>query len=207
MTVVLPSIPGVTGGPVAPAVAVAQSVPAGSLERAAPEPRGRAVVVRVQTPAPTEEPPAPTDAPQPVAAASAPVVAAQRLAPAPAPIVVAPPPAACPASYFCYPRLGIAGAIVPYNDCSGATDVGVAIRQLTCVRAGIWLAGHAYTQFGGITGYRAGDVVFVRGQRFEITGASVQRSCEPSSQPIAPLSLQTSLEAATCGRVLVVQGR
>jgi hypothetical protein len=206
MTVILPSTT-IAVDPAAPDVAVAQPVLAQSVERVAPEPRGRAVVVRVQTPAPTEEPPAPAAAPPSVVAAPSPVVAAQRLAPAAPPLVLAPPPAACPASYFCYPRLGIAGPIVPYNDCSGATDVGGAIRQLACVRAGIWLAGHAYTQFGGITGYRAGDEVFVRGQRFEITGASVQRSCEPSSQAIAPLSLQTSLEAATCGRVLVVQGR
>src|ERR1700682_6484143 len=203
MAVVLPSNTTAVG-PAASDVAVAQPALAASAERVAPEPRGRPVVVRVQTPSPTEEPPAHADAPQSVVGTAAPVVAAPRLAPA-APVVVAPPPAACPANYFCYPRLGIAGAIVPYNDCSGTTDVGAAIRQLTCVREGILLAGHAYTQFCDITGYRVGDVVFVRGQRFEITGASVQRSCEPSSQAIAPLSLQTSLEAATCGRVLVVQ--
>ncbi len=148
---------------------------------------------------------------QPIAVESEPVAVAavERVAPEPRgrPVVTAPPPAACPASFFCYPRLGIAGPIVPYNDCSGATDVGLAIRQLTCVRAGIWLAGHAYTQFGAITGYRVGDVVSVLGQRFEITGASVQRSCAPATGAIAPLSLQTSLESAACGSVLVVQGR
>jgi hypothetical protein len=185
-----------------------------TLERVAPEPRGRPVVVAVATLASAdtadaaeapEAPQEPTPAPLAVAA---PVIA-RRVVPTaapPQPALNTPPPAACPTTFFCYPRLGIAGAIVPYNDCSGATDVGVAIRQLTCIRTGIWLAGHAYTQFGGITGYRAGDVVFVRGQRFEITGAIVQRSCEPVGA-IAPLSLQTSLETATCGRVLVVQGR
>jgi hypothetical protein len=161
------------------------------------------VAVPSPTPAPTEEPtPVPTLAAVAVVAV-APVAVPPRVVPTPAP----PAPAACPATFFCYPRLGIAGAIVPYNDCSGATDVGAAIRQLTCVRAGIWLAGHAYTQFGGITGYRVGDIVVVRGQSFEITGASVQRACAPSTGAIAPLSLQTSLDTSACGRVLVVQGR
>jgi len=172
-------------------------------ERVVPEPRGRPVVVALPspTPTPTEEPtPAPTLAAVPVAA---PAVIPPRVVPTAAP----PVPAACPATFFCYPRLGIAGAIVPYNDCSGATDVGAAIRQLTCVRAGIWLAGHAYTQFGGITGYRVGDIVVVRGQSFEITGASVQRACAPATGAIAPLSLQTSLDTSACGRVLVVQAR
>jgi hypothetical protein len=194
--------------------ATAEQAPAGdaTLERVAPEPRGHPVVVAVDAPAATEAPAltegsALTEPPaaEPVAVA-APRAAALRPVPTAAPVVVA-PPAACPATFFCYPRLGISGPIVPYSDCSGATDVGTAIRRLTCVRAGIWLAGHAYTQFGGITGYRAGDVVFVLGQRFEITGASVQRSCAPATGAIAPLSLQTSLESATCGQVLVVQGR
>jgi hypothetical protein len=176
-----------------------------AVERVVPEPRGRPVVVATPspTPAPTEEPTAPpTLAPVPVVAV-APVAVPPRVVPTAAP----PPPAACPATFFCYPRLGIAGAIVPYNDCSGATDVGTAIRQLTCVRAGIWLAGHAYTQFGGITAYRVGDIVVVGGRSFEITGASVQRACSPATGAIAPLSLQTSLDATACGRVLVVQGR
>ena len=167
-------------------------------ERVAPEPRGRPVVVAIPSSTPTDAPPE-TLAPVTI------TVAAPIAAPPP-PAVTAPPPAACPATFFCYARLGISGPIVPYDDCSGATDVGAAIRRLTCVRSGIWLAGHAYTSFGGITGYRVGDVVFVLGQRFEITGATVQRSCEPVAA-MAPLSLQTSLEPATCGRVLVVQGR
>jgi hypothetical protein len=178
-----------------------------SVERVVPEPRGHPVVVAVPTPAPTEESPVPaTLAPVPVTVV-APIAAAPRIAPTAAPpVVTASPPAASPANFFCYPRLGIAGPIVAYDDCSGATDVGLAIRQLTCIHAGIWLAGHAYTQFGAITGYRVGDVVFAGGQRFEITGSSVQRSCAPVTGPIAPLSLQRSLESATCGSVLVVQG-
>jgi hypothetical protein len=177
----------VTPAPVAPDTA--------AVERIAPEPRGRPLGVAVSTPVPTEAPVVASEAPPP------PVVVRQAVP------AVAPAPQPCAATYFCYPRLGIAGPIVAYNDCSGATDVGQGIRQLTCVRAGVWLAGHAYTQFGRITGFRVGDVVFVRGQQFEIFASSVQRSCEPTTQAVAPLSLQTSLEASTCGRVLVVQGR
>ena len=172
--------------------------PVAPVERAAAEPRGRQVVVRA--PAPTETPVAPIIwTPEPGPEPAAPITAA-----APA---VSPAPQPCAANFFCYPRLGISGAIVPYDDCSGTTEVGQAIRQPLCVREGIWLAGHAYTQFGRITGFRAGDIVFVHGRRFEITGSAVQRSCAPSTQAVAPLSLQTSLESATCGRVLVVQGR
>jgi hypothetical protein len=185
------------------AAANAGSIDPAAVERVAPEPRGRPVVIAPSpTPAPTEEPtPAPTVAPVPVA--PAPVAAAARVVAQAAP----PAPAACPATFFCYPRLGIAGAIVPYNDCSGTTEVGSAIRQLTCVRAGIWLAGHAYTQFGGIANYGVGDVVIVRGQSFTVTGATVQRACAPATGPTAPLSLQTSLDNSPCGRVLVVQAR
>lgn len=205
MTVLLPS------GTIPPAAASSHHdaleqapAPDAAVARVEPEARGRPVVVATASPtaAPAAEPAAPPElAPAPIAAAAAPVAVPARAVPAAA------PPAPCPATFFCYPRLGIAGAIVPYNDCSGATDVGTAIRQLTCVRAGIWLAGHAYTQFGGITGYRVGDIVVVRGQTFEITGASVQRACAPATGGIAPLSLQTSLDATACGRVLVVQAR
>jgi hypothetical protein len=125
--------------------------------------------------------------------------------PAPAPVAVA-APAACPSSWFCYPRLGIAGPIVPYSDCKGATDVGASIRALTCI-AQLWLAAHAWTQFGRITGWRAGDVVFAYGRAYTVTGAVVARSCESPPQPYAPLSLQTSLGPAVCGPVLVVQAR
>ena len=183
-----------------PALAVAPSASASAdpvvvAERAVAEPRGRAVAVRAPTPTETPTP----ATPQPATPPSAPIVDIVA--------AVAPDPSPCPATFFCYPRLGIVGPVVLYNDCSGTTDIGAAIRQLTCVREGIWLAGHAYTRFGGITAFRVGDVVFVHGQRFEITGSAVQRACLPSTVPVAPLSLQTSLEAVTCGRVLVVQGR
>lgn len=197
LTVVTTSLS--TAAPQDAVVATASTAPLVAEERAAPEPRGRPVSVAVlaptATPAPTEEPAPAT--PEPMAPPAAPIVVAVQAAAA----------AACPASFFCYPRLGIAAPIVPYDDCSGRTDVGSAIRQLLCVRRGIWLAGHAYTVFGRITGFDVGDVVFVRGQRFEITGSSVQQACVPSTVPIAPLSLQTSLDSTACGRVLVVQGR
>lgn len=183
-------------------------------ERILAEARSRQVALA--TAAPTEDPAPPSATPVAVAAvAAAPVVApaprtavpAPRTA-SPAPPVIAPAPAqACAAGLFCYPRLGIEGAIVPYDDCSGKTDVGTAIRQLTCVTRGIWLAGHAYTQFGRIAGFAVGDVVIALGRRFEITGSSVQRACARSPLPAAPLSLQTSLDATACGRVLVLQAR
>ena len=173
---------------ISPAISISSAPedPAAFAERVAPEPRGRPVVV-AGTQAPTEAP---------MVAAPVPTVPTQ-----------VPAPQACPATFFCYPRLGIAGPIVAYNDCSGATDVGVAIRVLTCVPQGIWLAGHAYTQFGRITDFRVGDAVFVIGHQFAITGSSIQRACAPTTQVVAPLSLQTSLESSACGQVLVVEGR
>ncbi len=166
-------------------------------QRVAPEPRGRPVVVVAATPEPTATP---TAAPVAVTTAAAPVAAAPAV-----PVIALAMP--CPATWFCYPRLGVAGPIVSYDDCSGATDVGLGIRQLTCIGGGIWLAGHAYTQFGRIVGFRIGDVVAVRGLRFEITASEVHHACEAMTGPVAPLSLQTSLDANRCGRVLVVQGR
>jgi len=121
-------------------------------------------------------------------------------------VAAAPAPAACPSGWFCYPRLGVAGPIIPYTDCKGTTDVGASIRALTCVGQ-LWLAGHAWTQFGRITGWRAGDVVFAYGRAYTVTGAITARSCEPPPQPFAQLSLQTSLGPAVCGPVLVVQAR
>ena len=172
--------------------------PSSVVERVDPQPRGRPVVPVVATPAPLQTPQE-----TPGATLPEPPPPVQR-APSSTPV---PAPPACPTSFFCYPRLGITGAIVAYDDCSGKTDVGSTIRQLTCIGGGIWLAGHAYTQFGGIAGFLLGDVVFVRGQRFEITGSIVQRACAPTTAAIAPLSLQTSLDPTPCGRVLVVQGR
>lgn len=117
-----------------------------------------------------------------------------------------PQAATCPVNQFCYPRVGIAGPIVPYGDCTGSTDVGTAIRSLTCLSP-TYLAAHAYTQFGRIAGWRAGDIVFAHGVRYVIFDAFTQPGCVAAARPIAPLSLQTSLTSATCGPILVVQGR
>jgi hypothetical protein len=133
-------------------------------------------------------------------------VAPARVAP-PVSVAVAPPvPATCPATHFCYPRLGIAGAIVPYSDCTAATDVGTSIRSVVCVSP-TYLAAHAYTQFGRITGWRVGDVVFAYGNRYVVYDAFTQGSCVAAARAIAPLSLQTSLTSRNCGQVLVVQAR
>ena len=159
-----------------------------------PLPAPEAPAPAVQTPRP-----APTLAPAPAPAA----------APTPAPTVAPVPiatPTSCPATWFCYPRVGISGPIVPYSDCSGATDIGTSIRSFTCLSP-FYLMGHAYTQFGQITQWRAGDVVSAWGRQFTITGAFVQSSCQAPAQAIAPLSLQTSLTSGGCGNVLVVQGR
>ena len=193
-----PAGPAVVTGPVAAtpsprpaAVAVATPAPPAA---ATPRP----AVVAVATAAPTRAPtPGPTQAPAPTPAAT-PVATQPPAAAAPAP--------ACAATWFCYPRLGIAGPIVPYSDCLGTTDIGDGIRSFTCLSP-FYLMGHAYTQFGGVTAWQAGDVVFASGRRFVISSAFVQNSCEPPAAPIAPLSLQTSLTSGGCGRVLVVQGR
>lgn len=145
--------------------------------------------------------------PEPVALVVAPpqvvAVAHPRIPPvAPPPA----PPATCPVNQFCYPRVGIAGTIVPYTDCTGATDVGTAIRSITCVSP-TYLAAHAYTQFGRIAGWRAGDVVFAYGARYIIVDGFTQPGCVPPARAVAPLSLQTSLTPATCGPILVVQAR
>lgn len=143
------------------------------------------------------------------AAVAAPVVRAAVVAPAPPVRAVAPPPpppATCPSDRFCYPRVGISGTIVPYGDCTGSTDVGTAIRSLTCVSPR-YLAAHAYTQFGRIAGWRAGDIVFAYGVRYVIFDAFTQPGCAAPARAIAPLSLQTSLTSTNCGPILVVQGR
>jgi hypothetical protein len=137
--------------------------------------------------------------PEPVAA---PVVEVAPVRVAPAPAV----PATCPATHFCYPRVGIAGPIVPYGDCTGSTDVGTAIRSIVCVSP-TYLAAHAYTQFGRIAGWRAGDVVFAYGTRYIVVDGFTQQGCVAPARAIAPLSLQTSLTPRTCGPILVVQAR
>jgi hypothetical protein len=155
----------------------------------------------------TEPAVAPEPAPEPVAIVATPPQVAPVAPPRVAPVAPPPPPpATCPANQFCYPRVGIAGTIVPYNDCTGSTDVGTAIRSITCVSP-TYLAAHAYTQFGRIAGWRAGDVVFAYGARYIVEGAFTQPGCSPPARAIAPLSLQTSLTPATCGPILVVQAR
>ena len=191
-------------------ISTAEGSPAASaapVTTATAEPKNEAAAVEAPpaTVASTEAAPAPVARP---AATPAPttVPPASTVAPA-AP--VAPPPAAtpttCPATWFCYPRLGIAGAIVPYTDCSGSTDIGTSIRSFACLPP-LYLMGHAYTQFGLITQWRAGDVVFANGRQYTISGAFTQSSCQAPARVPAPLSLQTSLTSAGCGSVLVVQG-
>lgn len=136
-------------------------------------------------------------------AAPQPVRTAAPVPPAPAPVAT---PTTCPATWFCYPRLGIAGPIVPYTDCSGSTDVGTAIRSYNCL-SDHYLMGHAYTQFGLVRQWAAGDIVFAWGQRFTVSGAVTQQSCGTPSFPLATLSMQTSLTSSACGAVLVVQAR
>ena len=163
----------------------------------AAEPAVAAPASATPQPAAPTAPPAPARTAAPTAALPAPT-AAPTVAPTTA-------PATCPATWFCYPRLGIAGAIVPYTDCGGTTDIGTSIRSFTCLSP-FYLMGHAYTQFGKITQWRAGDIVFASGRQFTITGAFTQSSCEAPARAIAPLSLQTSLTSGGCGSVLVVQG-
>lgn len=168
----------------------------------------------VEPVAPTAEPVEPAVAPVTVAAAAA-TPSAPRPTTAPVPVVApartaAPTPvpteATCPATWFCYPRLGIAGQIVPYTDCSGSTDVGTSIRSYSCLSQN-YLMGHAYTQFGLVTQWVAGDVVFAWGHRFTVYSALTEQSCAAPVFPLAPLSMQTSLSSAACGPVLVVQAR
>jgi hypothetical protein len=156
---------------------------------------------------PVTESPAPADAPAAALPQPEPEPVVEVASPPVAP--VAPPPAmpaTCAVSQFCYPRVGIVGTIVPYNDCTGKTDVGTAIRSITCVSP-TYLAAHAYTQFGRIAGWRAGDIVFAYGARYVIVDGFTQQGCVPPARAIAPLSLQTSLTPATCGPILVVQAR
>ena len=148
--------------------------------------------------------PEPTMAP-----AAVPVAPTRAQVAPPAPVATpapTPAPMSCPATYFCYPRLGISGPIVPYTDCSGGTDVGTSIRSYTCL-SDYYLMGHAYTQFGLVRQWVAGDVVFAWGHRFTVYGALTEQSCAAPVFPLAPLSMQTSLTSASCGPVLVVQAR
>lgn len=162
-------------------------------------------IATAPTPAPTEEPVAPA-APPALETVAPPVVAPVRTPAPPAPTPGAALGAACPATWFCFPRVGLAGPIVPYSDCSGSTDVGTAIRSYTCL-SDHWLMGHAYTSFGLIRQWVPGDVVYAYGNRYTLSAALVQSACAAPVFPLAPLSLQTSLTSQACGQVLVVQGR
>ena len=151
-----------------------------------------AVAASTATPDPTLAPAVPSS-PRPLLTA----------APTTAPVAV---PAGCPSDWLCYPRLGLAGPIVPYTDCSGSTDVGTSIRSYSCL-SDTYLMGHAYTSFGLVRGWIAGDKVVAYGKTFTVTGAITQSACSAPVLPLAPLSMQTSLTSRTCGEVLVVQAR
>lgn len=162
---------------------------------------------RVETLATTAEtrvaPPAATAAPTPPLALIAPAQPSTATSAGPE---GAPLAATCPATWFCFPRVGLAGPIVPYSDCSGGSDVGSAIRSFNCLGKG-YLVGHAYTQFGLIRQWAVGDVVYAYGVRYIVSGAITQSACSAPVFPLAPLSLQTSLTGGACGQVLVVQAR
>ncbi len=149
--------------------------------------------------------PTPDESPAPPSAAARALPVAASIAPVAPP---APPatsaPAACPPDQFCYPRLGIAGPIVPYTDCSGRTNVGTQIRSFSCLSDN-YLMGHAYTSFGRIADWQVGDVVIARGVTYRVRRAFQQPGCTQPVLPLAPLTMQTSLTSSACGPVLVVQ--
>lgn len=107
-------------------------------------------------------------------------------------------------SDFCYPRLGLAGPLLPYSDCQGSTDIGTQMRLFTCL-PDYYVLGHAYTAFGQIVGWRAGDLVWAYQHAYTVTGAYTQSSCTAPTHQSTGLSLQTSLTSTACGDVLVVQ--
>jgi hypothetical protein len=156
----------------------------------------------VPAPFPVAEP-AERTAPRPALGVSSP---SEPSRPNSAAAPIAPVSATCPATWFCFPRVGVAGPIVPYADCSGSTEVGSAIRSFTCL-SNKYLVGHAYTPFGLIRQWVVGDVVYAYGVRYSVSGAITQSACSAPVSPLAPLSLQTSLGSGPCGAVLVVQAR
>jgi hypothetical protein len=189
----IPSVPTANAMPETPAEApdlgAAEEVPAPAVEVAT---QGATDLVVEPASEPVAEPIA-EPVPQP---------AVQHVAAAP---IAQPVPFSC-ASTFCYPRLGISAPLVPYSDCGGTTDLGSSIRLHMCLPA-TYIVAHAYTDFGRIVGWQAGDVVFVNGTRFTITGAVRQPGCVALTQPQTRLSLQTSLTTSDCGPILIVQGR
>ena len=177
------------------------------LEKLAAQPAASENVIETRPPVNST---APSQTPETVAAPSeAPAtVVVPSATPVPVTVIpVAPPqPTVCPANFFCYPRVGIAGPVVPYDDCTGSTDVGTAIRSLTCLSS-TYLAAHAYTQFGRIAGWQAGDIVILRGTRYVLVDAFTQPGCVAPARTHGSLSLQTSLTSAHCGPIMVIQGR
>lgn len=143
------------------------------------------------------------DRPSPSVASAAAIPAAVPAVP-PAAASAPSTPASCPATWLCYPRVGIAGEIVPYTDCTGRTDVGTQIRSFSCLSER-YLMGHAYTSFGRIADWRAGDPVTARGVTYHVARAFQQPGCTSPVLPLAPLTLQTSLTSSACGAVLIVQ--
>jgi hypothetical protein len=164
-----------------PTVAAPPTPPAAAASQAAARVLPAATAIPA-TPRPTAAPPLPTAAPAAVTGAS------------------------CPATWFCYPRLALAGPILPYADCSGSTDVGAAIRSFTCL-SDHYLMGHAYTSFGLIRQWVAGDTVYAYGKSFTVSGAITQSACAAPQFPLAALSMQTSLTSRVCGDVMVLQAR
>jgi hypothetical protein len=134
-----------------------------------------------------------------------PLAAVRRVVVAAVPVVAraTPKPFVCPDTWFCYPKLGLAGPVVPYSDCTATIDIGDAIRRYTCA-PGIYLMGHAYTDFGFIRAYQIGDAVIYAGKTFLITSASEAMACQPMAAEQSPLSLQTSLTFERCGKTLVL---
>lgn len=133
--------------------------------------------------------------------------------PTPTPAVArptTPTPFACPPVDFCYERLEIAGAVVPYTDVSGHEEIGEQIRSLPGFE--LYLVGHAYTTFGRIRGYWKGDVVLVHGTSYTVYDGIIAHCQETTVEQLqakgyaGPLFMQTSLGPG-CGDVLVVLAR
>lgn len=115
------------------------------------------------------------------------------------------PGGTCPSDYFCAPTVGIYEQIAPYSDVSARTDIGPMARSLTYIDQ-VYVVGHAYTQFWAIVMLKSGDVVYVNGLGYRITGRYIQFACGSPPAVLSDLSLQTSLSSETCGLDIVVQG-
>ena len=126
--------------------------------------------------------------------------------PAPTP---EPTPFSCDGAVFCYPALGIAGDVTVYDDASGQSDIGLGIRSLA--KYPTYLVGHAWSPFGRIVAWHAGDTIELRGVSYTVYDA-VHWSCGASIEALiasgatGPVWMQTSL-APGCGETLVVMAR